>query len=123
MTLDAPDRGYVSQRLLTLSKEFAGQAGAIVDTYHTFKEAERAYSVGKAKALLNAPVHDPKCPGRKFTDADRKAWVEVETARLADALLVAEVAWKYQQEAVWARNNELSALQTLSADARAEMKL
>lgn len=120
---DLADRVYVSKRLLDLSKEFAGQAGALVDTYHAFKEAERAYSVGKAKALLRAPVHDPRDAGRKFTADDRRAWVEVETAGLADALLVAEIANKYQVEAVWARNKELDALQTLSADARAEMRL
>jgi hypothetical protein len=123
VSLEPSDRGYVSQRLLALSKEFAGQAGAIVDVYHTFKQAERAYSVAKAKALLNAPTHDPRDAGRRFTADDRKAWVEVEVSKLADALLVADVANRYQQEAVWARNKELDALQTLSADARAEMKL
>lgn len=116
-----------SQDLFLLQREFSGSSDALVDTYHEYQQAARAYRRAKANALLRAPINDPKDPSgkRKYTADDRNAWVEVETdvVAAADAMLVAEIAHKYHAEEVWARKNRLEALKILRADIRAEMNL
>lgn len=124
MSLDPVERGRVSRRIWDLSREFRGEAVQPESyPYAIFKLAKREYDKVRARWMLEAPVKDPNDASRKMNADDREAWVESrpEVAAAADALAVAEIAWKYHDERSWDRKSELEALRTLSADMRAEM--
>jgi len=125
VTLEASDRGYVSQRLLTLSKEFAGAKKPSIAAWKDFKQAEKAYRRAKYKARLAAPMRDPRDETRKFTSDDVSAWVETrqDVEALYGQMLVKEAVWLEMQQVIFDRKDELSALRAASYESRTERDL
>ncbi|GAA4391538.1 hypothetical protein [Tsukamurella soli] len=119
------ERGEVAARVLALAREFHTMPDQIKVTREKADEAQKNLDRARARSRVKAPIIDPEDPERrrKLTAEDRDAYVVLDTEDEFDAWLVANAAHEYQKDRVRARDKELSALQTLQADARQEMRI
>lgn len=85
-------------------------------------EAENVYRKARAEAWVRCPNDPPgtKMHDREWTSARRDAWVDAETAGLRRVRDIAEGMRQAALEAIRARRQQLSALQSLAAADRAE---
>lgn len=88
-------------------------------------EAENIYRKARAEAWVRCPNDPPgtKMHDREWTSARRDAWVDAETADLRRVRDIAEGMRQAALEAIRARRQQLSALQSLAAADRAEAEI
>lgn len=82
-------------------------------------EAENLYRKARAEAWTRVP----RDGGKDWTAGRREAWVDAETADLRRARDIAEGVQRAAIEAVRARRQQLSVLQSFVAAERSEMEL
>lgn len=87
---------------------------------HALAEAENIYRKAKAEAWVRCPKD---LGSKEWTAGRREAWVDADTADLRMARDIAEGMLKAATEAIRARRQQLSALQSLLNAERSEMDL
>lgn len=112
--LDPTTPEYVNARLMELEQFFQSSPGMLQDARNQVVVAGEKYAAAKARAFLSAQ-------GRNKEARESQAFLDTRNER--EELQVKEAAFKYLQDGVQAYSREKDALQTRSANLRAEMTL
>lgn len=86
---------------------------------HVLAEAENRYRKARAEGWVRCP----KEPAKDWTAGRREAWVDADTADLRMERDIADGMQRAAIEAIRARRQQLSALQSLMNADRAELEL
>lgn len=118
----APQDGmhYITERLMEIEQSIQKGPVALAVARNAEAVAEERYSRAKATALLRCA---PETGGRKTTAAERDAHVFLETKVEREAWQEAHAAFEYAKDVNRNLDREKDALQTRSANLRAEMGL
>lgn len=111
---------YITERLMEIEQSIQKGPHALAVARNAEAVAEERYSRAKATALLQCA---PETGGRKTTAAERDATVFLETKVEREAWQEAHAAFEYAKDVNKSLSNEKDALQTRSANLRAEMGL
>lgn len=111
---DPSTPGYVNARLQELEQFFQESPDLLDEARNKVVVAGERYASAKARATVSAE-------GRSKEIREAQAFIATRDER--EALQVAEAAYKYLQDRVQAYSREKDALQTRSANLRAELQL
>ncbi|KAA0021825.1 hypothetical protein [Antrihabitans cavernicola] len=111
---------YITSRLMEIEVAIYRGPLAMGRERNALVVAEERYNTAKAKALLAVPVEDD---GRKLTAGEREARAFLATGLEREAYQIADAAFKYSQDVSRSLDREKDALQTRSANLRAELQL